>query len=264
MLSFSQCEYNPHIAVQLSIYTVYIESSLLHAVLFTITLPSFLSLLFTYASFSQCEYNPHIAVQLSIYAVYIESSLLHAVLFTITLPSILILLFTYAFLFTMWIFFHSYCIIFYSTMFTVLLHWIHAVLCTITHPSILYVLFTYASFSQCDIFSQLLPNWLYNNVYSISLTYTYSTVYNHCPQYTYSTVYNHCPKHTYFDVYRRFPFHNVNIFHTLLYICLYNNVTYNLLCLHSVMFKITLPSILTLLFTYGFLFTMWIFFHTLL
>ena len=49
MLSFSQCEYNPHIAVQLSIYTVYIESSLLHAVLFTITLPSFLSLLFTYA-----------------------------------------------------------------------------------------------------------------------------------------------------------------------------------------------------------------------
>ena len=137
-------------------------------------------------------------------------------------------------------------------MFTVMLHWIHAVLCTITLPSILYVLFTYASFSQCDIFSQLLPNWLYNNVYSISLTYTYSTVYNHCPQYTYSTVYNHCPQYTYFDVYIRFPFHNVNIFHTLVYNCLYNNVTYNLLCLHAVMFKITLPSILSVLFTYAY------------
>ena len=39
-------------------------------------------------------------------------------------------------------------------------------------------------FSQCDIFSQLLLNSLYNNVYSISATYTYSTVYNYTTQYT--------------------------------------------------------------------------------
>ena len=45
------------------------------------------------------------------------------------------------------------------------------------------------SFSQCDIFSQSLHNWLYNNVYSISLAYTYSTVYNYTTQYTDFAVY---------------------------------------------------------------------------
>ena len=40
------------------------------------------------------------------------------------------------------------------------------------------------SFSQCDIFPQWLHNSLYNNVYSISSTYTYGTVYNYTTQYT--------------------------------------------------------------------------------
>ena len=57
------------------------------------------------------------------------------------------------------------------------------------------------SFSQCDIFPQLLHNSLYNDVYSISATYTYSTVYNYSPQYTG------------FAVYICFPFHNVIFFH---------------------------------------------------
>ena len=78
--------------------------------------------------------------------------------------------------------------------------------------SILTLLLHMLSFSQYDIFSQLLHNWIYNNVYSISATYTYSTVYNYSPQYTA------------FAVYICFPFHNVNIFHTLLYNCLYDNV----------------------------------------
>ena len=92
------------------------------------------------------------------------------------------------------------------------------------------------SFSQCDIFPQLLHNWLYNNVYSISSTYTYDIVYNYTTQYTdfavyicflytmwhfsqllhkwlynnvysisatytYSTVYNYSPQYTGFAVY---------------------------------------------------------------
>ena len=79
-------------------------------------------------SFSQCEYfSTH-------YCTIVYIKCLHWI-FTVTYgtvynysSSILILLFTYAFLFTMRIFFHSYCIIFYSTMFTVRLHLIHAVL----------------------------------------------------------------------------------------------------------------------------------------
>ena len=190
VLSFSQCEYfSAHYCT-----IVYIQC--LHWI-FTVTYNTIYnySPQYTYFAvyicfpFHNVNIFPHITVESSIYNVYIESSLIHTVLFTINLASTLTVLFTFAFLFTMWIFFHSYCIIFYSTMFTVMLHWIHAVLCTITLPSILYVLFKYASFSQCDIFSQLLPNWLYNNVYSISATYTYSTVYNYLAQFTNCAVY---------------------------------------------------------------------------
>ena len=80
------------------------------------------------------------------------------------------------------IFFHNDCTNNSTTMSTAYSQHIHTVLFTITQPSILYVLFTYASFSQCDIFSQSLHNWLYNNVYSISSTYTYGTVYNYTTQ----------------------------------------------------------------------------------
>ena len=107
------------------------------------------------------------------------------------------------------IFFHNHCTIDSTTMSIAYPQHIHTVLFTITQPSILYVLlpnftyascsqcdnytltllFTYASFSQCDIFSQLLHNWHYNNVYSISLTYTYSTVYNYTTQQCHFAVY---------------------------------------------------------------------------
>ena len=78
--------------------------------------------------------------------------------------------------------FLNYCIIYSTTVFTAYPQHMHTVLFTITLPSRLTLLFTYASFSQYDIFSQLLPNWLYNNVYSIFATYTYSTVCNYSPQ----------------------------------------------------------------------------------
>ena len=109
-------------------------------------------------------------------------------------------------------FFHNYCTIDSTTMSTAYPQHIHTVLFTIKLPSILTLLFIYASFTQCDIFSQLLHNWLYNNVYSISLAYTYSTIYNYTTQYTNCAVYIY------------FPFHNVNIFPRLLYNCLFHYV----------------------------------------
>ena len=102
------------------------------------------------------------------------------------------------------------------------------------------------SFSQCDIFSQLQHNWLYKNVYSISLTYTYSTVYNYTTQYTV------CALHM-------LPFHNVIFFHNH---CTIDSTTMSIAYpqhIHTILFTITLPSTLALLFIYAFLFTMWYF-----
>ena len=136
------------------------------------------------------------------------------------------------------IFFHNHCPIDSTTMSTVILNIYIRYLFTITLPSILTLLFTYASFSQYDIFSQLLPNWLYNNVYSIYSTYTYDTVYNYTTQYTR------------FAVYICFPFHNVIFF---LNHCIIHSTTVFTAYpqhMHTVLFTITLPSRLTLLFTY--------------
>ena len=110
------------------------------------------------------------------------------------------------------IFFHNHCPIHSTTMFTAYTQHIHTVLFTITLPSRLTLLFIYASFTQCDIFSQLLHNWLSKNVYSISLAYKYSTIYNYTTQYTNCAVYIY------------FPFHNVNIFPRSLYNCLFHYV----------------------------------------
>ena len=107
---------------------------------------------------------------------------IHTVLFTITLPSTLTLLFTYAVLFTMWYFFtitaqftlqqcFQHILNIYIRNYLQLHYPVHSLCC-------LYML----SFSQCDIFPQLLHNLLYNSVYSISSTYAYSTVYNYTTQ----------------------------------------------------------------------------------
>ena len=126
---------------------------------------------------------------------------IHIVLCATTLHSTLALLFIYAFLFTMWYFSTMTAQLTLHQCLQHILNIYIRYLSTITLPSILTLLFIYASFTQCDIFLQLLPNWLYNNVYSISATYTYSTVYNYSPMYTG------------FAVYICFPFHNVIFFH---------------------------------------------------
>ena len=192
------------------------------------------------------------------------------------------------------IFFLNYCIIYSTTVFTAYPQHMHTVLFTITLPSRLTLLFTYASFSQYDIFSQLLPNWLYNNVYSIFATYTYSTVCNYSPQYTGFSVYICFPFHNviFFHNYRTIhstkmsihilniyiqyclqlhnpvycmcflhmlSFHNVIFFHNH---CTIDSTTMSIAYpqhIHTVLFTITLPSTLALLFIYAFLFTMWYF-----
>ena len=118
---------------------------------------------------------------------------------------------------------------------------------TITLPSILTLLFIYASFTQCDIFSQWLHNSLYNNVYSIFSTYTYSTVHNYTTQYTDCAVYI-C-----------YPFNNVIFFHNDCTIHSTTMFTAYSQHIHTVLFTITLPSILTVRFTYAILLTMWYF-----
>ena len=104
------------------------------------------------------------------------------------------------------------------------------------------------SFSQCDIFPQLLHNLLYNSVYSIYLTYTYSTVYNYTTQYTV------CAFYICFLFTMWYFFHNYCTIDSTTVFTAYPQH------MHTVLFTITLPSRLTLLFTYVILFTMWYFF----
>ena len=163
-----------------TVFTAYPQH--MHTVLFTITLPSRPTLLFTYASFSQYDIFSQLLPNWLYNNVYsISSTYTYGICLQLHYP-VYWLCCLYMLPFHNVIFFHNHCPIHSTTMFTAYTQHIHTVLFTITLPSILYVLFTYASFSQCDIFSQSLHNWLYNNVYSISSTYAYSTVYNYTTQ----------------------------------------------------------------------------------
>ena len=108
------------------------------------------------------------------------------------------------------------------------------------------------SFSQCEDFSTHYCTIVYIKCLHCIFTVTHGTVYNYSPQYTG------------FAVYICFPFHNAIFF--LIY-CTIHSTTMSIAYpqhIHTVLFTITLPSILILLLTYAFLFTMWIFFNTLL
>ena len=229
-----------------TVFTAYPQH--MHTVLFTITLPSRPTLLFTYASFSQYDIFSQLLPNWLYNNVYsISSTYTYGICSQLHYP-VYWLCCLYMLPFHNVIFFHNHCPIHSTTMFTAYTQHIHTVLFTITLPSRLTLLFTYASFSQYDIFSQLLHNWLYNNVYSIYSTYTYGTVYNYTTQYTR------------FAVYICFPFHNVIFF---LNHCIIHSTTVFTAYpqhMHTVLFTITLPTRLTLLFTYVILFTMWYFF----
>ena len=194
----------------------------IHAVLFTITLPSILYVLLHMLSFSQCEYfSTHYCTIVYMTMFTFNVLCLHAVLFTITLHSILIVFCIYI------LSLHNDNVL----TITITLHYnndyserpcLHTVL-TVYNYTIQYtdLLFTYVILFTMDIFSQLLHNWHYTNVCSISSTYTYNTVWNTLPSIM-----------------------------TLLS--------------PTVLFTITLPSIVSVMFTYAFLFSMWIFVKTLL
>ena len=265
-------------------------------VLFTITLTSILTLLFIYASFTQCDiFSQLLHNWLCNNVSSISSTYTYGIVYNYT-TQYTDFAFTYAILFTIWYIstitaqltlqqcrqhirniyiqyclelfstvywlcclymlsfpqcdiFLNYHIIHSTTVFTAYPQHIHTVLFTITVPSRLTLLFIYASFTQCDIFPQLLHNWLYNTISSISSTYTYG----YCLQLHYP-VYWLC-------FYICYPFHNMIFFHNY---CTIDSATMFPAYpqhIHTVLFTITLPSILTLLFIYAFLFTMWYFPH---
>ena len=153
-------------------------------------------------SFSQCEYfSTHYCTIVYMTSFTFNLLCLHAVLFTITLHSILIVFCIYI------LSLHNDNVL----TITITLHYnndyserpcLHTVL-TVYNYTIQYtdLLFTYVILFTMDIFSQLLHNWHYTNVYSISSTYTYSTIYNYTTRYTNFAVYICC------------PFHNVIFFH---------------------------------------------------
>ena len=169
MLSFSQCDIFPQLLHNWLYNNVYSISSTYTYDIVTITLPSILTLLFIYASFTQCDifsqwlHNSLYNNVYSIFSTYTYSTV-HNYTTQYTDCAVYI-----CYPFHNVTFFHNYCTIDSTTMSTAYPQHIHTVLFPITLPSILTLLFIYASFTQCDIFSQLLHNWLYNNVYSISL-----------------------------------------------------------------------------------------------
>ena len=176
MLFFSQCDifsqllHNWHYTNVCSISSTYTYNTVWN------TLPSRLTLLFTYASFSQYDIFSQLLPNWLYNNVYsISSTYTYGTVYNYTTQCTRFAVYI-CFPFHNVIFFLNHCIIHSTTVFTAYPQHMHTVLFTITLPSRLTLLFTYASFSQYDIFSQLLPNLLYNNVYSIFATYTYSTV----------------------------------------------------------------------------------------
>ena len=143
-------------------------------------------------------------------------------------------------------------------------------------------------------FFTILHNWLYNNVYSISSTYTYgivtitlpsiltllfiyasftqcdifsqllhnwlyNNVYSISSAYTCGTVYNYTTQIADFSVYICFPFHNVNIFQQLLYNCLFHYVySEATLDTYSTVYNYS-PQYTVCAVYISFLFTMWYF-----
>ena len=148
----------------------------IHTVLFTITLPSILTLLFTYAFlFTMWIFSTHYCTIVYMKMFYWIFTVTYCIVYNYSSQYTNCAVYI-CFPFHNMLFFHNHCTIDSATMFPAYPQHIHIVLFTTTLHSILALLFTYASFSQCDIFSQSLPNWLYNNVDSISATYTSSTV----------------------------------------------------------------------------------------
>ena len=173
---------------------------------------------------------------------------IHTILFTITLPSILTVLFTFTFPFTMWIFFHSYWTIDSTTMSTAYPQHIHTVLFTITLPSTLALLYIYAFLFTMWYFSKITVQFTLQQC----LQHILNIYMRYCLQLHYPVCWLFCLHMLSFSQCEYFSTH----YCTIVYMTMF---TFNLLCLHAVLFTITLDSILSVLFTYAVLFTMWYF-----
>ena len=237
MLSFSQCEYCLHITVQLSIWQC------LHWI-FTVTY----SIVYNYSSqYTNCAvyicfpfhnvifFHNHCPINsTTMFTAYPQH--IPTVLFTITLTSILTLLFIYAFLFIIWYFFT---ITAQLTLQQCLQHILNIYIqycLQLLSPVYLLCCLHMLSFSQCEYFLHITVQLSIWQCLHWIFTVTYSIVYNYSSQYT------NCA------VYICFPFHNVIFFHNH---CPINSTTmFTAYPQHipTILFTITLTSILTLLF----------------
>ena len=171
---------------------------------------------------------------------------IHTVMFTIRLPCTLALLFIYAFLFTIWYFFT---ITAQLTLQQCLQHILNIYIqycLQLLSPVYLLCCLYMLSFSQCEYCLHITVQLSIWQCLHWIFTVTYSIVYNYSSQYT------NCA------VYICFPFHNVIFFHNHCPITSTTMFTAYPQHIHTVLFTITLPSILTLLFIHAFFFTMWI------
>ena len=144
-------------------------------------------------------------------------------------------------------FFHNDCTIHSTTMFTAYSQHIHTVLFTITLPSILTVLFTYAILFTMWYFSTMTAQFTLQQCLQHILN-----IYIRCCLQLHYPVYCLC-------YYICYTFHNMIFFHNYCTIDSTTMFTAYPQHIHAVLFTITLPSMLNLLFIYAFLFTMWYF-----
>ena len=135
------------------------------------------------------------------------------------------------------IFFHNHCPIHSTTMFTAYTQHIHTVLFTITLPSTLTLLFTYAV---------LFTMWYF-------FTITAQFTLQQCLQHILNIYIQYCLQLHYLVDWlcclHKLPFHNVIFFHN--HCPIYSTTVFTAYPqhMHTVLFTITLPSRLTLLFT---------------
>ena len=149
------------------------------------------------------------------------------------------------------IFFHNYCPIDSTTMSTAYSQHIHIVLFTTTLQCILALLFIYAFLFTMWYFSSITAYFTLQQCLQHILNICIQYCLQYCLQLHYPVDWLCCL--------HKVPFHNMIIFHNYCPIHSTTMFTAYTQHIHTVLFTITLPSTLALLFIYAFLFTMWYF-----
>ena len=157
----------------------------IHTVMFTITLPSTLALLFIYAFLFTMWYFSTITSQLTLQQ-YFQHILNIYLGYCLQLHyPVYWLCFYICYPFHNMIFFHNYCTIDSTTMSTAYPQHIHTVLLTITLPICWLCCLHMLSFSQCEYFSTHYCTIVYMTMFTFNLLCLHSVLFtSYSPQYT--------------------------------------------------------------------------------